>query len=163
MQEIWKDIPQFEGRYKVSSYGRIMSLNFRMTGKIQELKPRKNVKGYTKVILSGGKNYFVHQLVAIAFLGHTPNGNTLEVDHINENKSDNRLENLRILTARKNSTLCSYARKNGLPVGVTLLKRTGRYWSRISINRKQINLGSFTTSEEAGQAYQNKLKELNLC
>jgi len=163
MQEIWKDIPQFEGRYKVSSYGRIMSLNFKRSGKSQELKPRKNSKGYTKVLLPGGKNFYVHQLVAMAFLGHTPNGNTLEVDHINENKSDNRLENLRILTTRENTSICSYATKNGLPVGVNFRKNRGKFRSSIQINGKQTSLGSFTTSEEAGQVYQNKLKELNLC
>jgi hypothetical protein len=163
MQEIWKDIPQFEGKYQASSLGRIMSLNYLRTGKSKELKPRKNAKGYTKVILPGGKNFYVHQLVAMAFLGHTPNGNTLEVDHINENKSDNRLSNLRILTTRENVSVSSYATKNGLPVGVDFRKTRGKFRSSIQINGKQTSLGSFNTSEEAGQAYQNKLKELNLC
>ena len=140
-----------------------MSLNYKRSGNPKELKPRKNAKGYLKVLLPGGKNYFVHQLVAMAFLGHIPNGNTLEVDHKNEDKSDNRLENLRILTTRENSSICSYARKNGLPVGVDFRKNRGKFRATIQINGKQTSLGSFTTSEEAGQAYQNKLKELNLC
>jgi hypothetical protein len=163
MQEIWKDIPQYEGRYKASSFGRIMSLNFKRTGKPGILNPRRNAKGYLKVLLPGGKNFYVHQLVAMAFLGHVPNGNTLEVDHINENTSDNRLENLRILTTRENTSICSYATRNGLPVGVDFRKNRGKFRATIQINGKQTSLGSFTTSEEAGQAYQNKLKELNLC
>ena len=61
-----------------------------------------SAQGYERVTvkdLNGGyKCYGVHQLVAMAFLDHVPNGHTLVVDHINDVKSDNRLSNLQLIT-----------------------------------------------------------------
>ena len=47
--------------------------------------------------------YKVHQLVAMAFLQHVPDGMNLVIDHINGDKQDNRVENLRIVTQKKNT------------------------------------------------------------
>lgn len=94
-KEIWRDIPGFEKKYQVSNMGRVKSLNYRHTGKIQILKPGKNTKGYSYVNLcKDGKpqSYQVHRLVAQAFL---PNPNNLsQVNHINEIKTDNRVDNI---------------------------------------------------------------------
>lgn len=96
--EIWKDITDYEGLYLISDLGNIR--NFR-TGRI--LKKQRNTRGYHKVNLSkNGKlqTVYVHKLVANHFLSN-PNG-LLEVNHINENKLDNRVENLEWCTRSYN-------------------------------------------------------------
>lgn len=93
--EEWRDVVGYEGLYKVSSLGRVKSLNYRNTGKEQILKPYKNNYGYLIVNLSkGGKERraLIHRLVAHAFI---PNPYNLQfVNHKDENKLNNCVENL---------------------------------------------------------------------
>ena len=98
--EIWKDIKGYEGKYQVSSEGRIWSI-----GRQKVLKPQTGRHGYKHVTLiaKNGKKVteLIHRLVALTFL---PNEDNLpQVDHINEDKSDNRACNLRWVTAKENS------------------------------------------------------------
>ena len=99
MKEIWKSVPGYEGLYKISSKGNLLSLR---NNKL--LHPSKE-HGYLKTSLrKDGKQrkFSIHQLIAMAFLGHTPCKSKLVVDHINEDKSDNRVENLQIITNKEN-------------------------------------------------------------
>ena len=93
--EIWKDVKGYEGLYQVSNKGRIKSLNYRRTGKEGILQHSLDSYGYLKVTLhkNGKQKYFrIHRLVAEAFI---PNVNDLpEVNHIDENKENNHVENL---------------------------------------------------------------------
>lgn len=84
--------------YEVSTEGRVRSLNYRKTGEIKILKPseaRKKYGGYLVVTMYKNgkpKTVFIHRIVACTFI---PNPNGLkEINHINENKHDNRVENL---------------------------------------------------------------------
>ena len=110
--EIWKDIPEYEGLYQVSNLGRVKSLErFRkgkndsslpINEKIKKLVISRN--GYYRVILfkeSIGKWHLIHRLVYEAFNGSIPEG--LQVNHLNEIKSDNRLENLNLMTPKENT------------------------------------------------------------
>lgn len=100
--EIWKDIPGYEG-YMVSDQGEVKSLNYRHTGKEQILIPVKNRDGYLRVGLCKDgkrKDCYVSLLVWEAFNGPIPEG--YEVNHINENKEDNRLDNLNLMTRKEN-------------------------------------------------------------
>lgn len=157
---IWAAIPGFE-KYEVSTCGRVRSLNFRKSGKVKEMRARIN-RNYLALKLSKNgtaKVFYVHQLVAMAFLGHVPNGNSLEVDHIDNNKFNNRLENLQILTTRANITK-STAQKRDLPTGVTYDKARNMFRARIAINGKQEFLGRYKTAAEASEAYQKALIEI---
>lgn len=91
--EKWKPVFGYEGLYEVSDLGRVRS---KYSGEWKVLKPAKNHNGYLFVNLkrdSRQKNFYLHRLVADAFI---PNDNIFntEVNHINEIKSDNRASNL---------------------------------------------------------------------
>jgi len=155
--EIWKAIPGYED-YEVSDEGNVRSLNYNHTGKVRGLKPRIVKKYYRVGLYKRGKNkwFHVHQLVAMAFLSHIPDGNNLLVDHIDENKLNNKLPNLRIATHRFNIS----RQERDLPTGVSWNKRAKKYRAQIQINGKKKNLGSFLTPEEASEAYQKALASL---
>lgn len=93
--EIWKDIEGYEGLYQISNLGRVKSLNYNRTNQEKILKQIKDRGGYFKVNLwknGNQKTYQVHRLVANAFIDNPNNHPT--VNHINEDKTDNRVYNL---------------------------------------------------------------------
>lgn len=95
MEEIWKDIEGYEGKYQVSNTGKVRSLNFNNSHKIQELKQKINRYGYYEVKLSKNnktKDFLVSTLVAKAFISNK--NIDKEVMHIGDTK-DNNIENLR--------------------------------------------------------------------
>lgn len=99
MEEIWKDVDGFEGLYLISTYGRVKSL---ITDKI--LKPVISSNKYFQVFLrKDGKtyNFLIHRLMCMNFI---PNPNSLpQVNHIDYNRSNNRLDNLEWCTSRYNN------------------------------------------------------------
>lgn len=106
MREIWKNIADCNGRYKVSNLGRVMSEGIDSRGhnrRMKILKPKNDGWGYLYVGLRvNGKtiNKKIHVLVADAFIGTRING--MQIDHIDGNKSNNCIENLRIVTRYEN-------------------------------------------------------------
>ena len=98
--EIWEDVRGYEGLYKVSSMGKVKSLKW---GKERILRPEKNNKGYLRVTLcKDGKNkrFYVHRLVAEAFI---PNPNNLPcINHKDENPLNCNVENLEWCTQKEN-------------------------------------------------------------
>lgn len=158
MEEEWKIIPGYED-YMVSNIGSVKSLKH---GKERILKPRKSSKGYLRVTLCNvsQKTIFIHQLVAMAFLGHKLNGYTNIIDHINNNRLDNRVENLQITTNREN---CSKDRKNKTSIytGVHFHKQSKKWASHIWIVNEQVHLGYFDNEIEAYNAYLTKLNEID--
>lgn len=166
-EEIWKDISGYEGYYQVSNLGRIKSLDRKEWMSINNcfkirkgriLKQTSDKDGYLFVTLS--KNSIsntakIHQYVAIAFLGHKPDGFKIVVDHINHNKKDNRLKNLRLITSRENTTF-DHIPSTSKYVGVFL---SGKKWrASIVYNGKHCNIGSFKEEEDAAKAYKEALE-----
>lgn len=115
MDEIWKDIPGYEGEYQASNLGRIKSLCRKVQGingytkkpflrTVPEriLKPGRycNSKHVSVVLRRNGIGKPVHQLIMKTFVGEPPE--EMEVLHINGNPTDNRLENLRYGTRTEN-------------------------------------------------------------
>lgn len=98
--EIWKDIPGYDGKYQVSNYGRVRSTGFDKWHPGRILKLSKVKKGYLRACLLG-KFYLVHRLVWEAFNGPIPAG--MQVNHIDEDKTNNRLDNLNLMTPKENS------------------------------------------------------------
>lgn len=101
MMENWKDIEGYDGDYQVSSLGRIKSFK---NGKEKILKLQKQKTGYLTINLCKNgkmKNSRINRLVAEAFI---PNPENLpEVDHINSDKTDNRVENLQWISHVENN------------------------------------------------------------
>ena len=160
-----------ETNVEVTKCGRVRRLkkdwvNYKTSAKLGEIDFDKlliTIDGYRQVGIQikylKKKTIRIHQLVASAFLGYKFEGHKLVVDHIDSNKLNNHIDNLRIITQRENVSK-EKAIKSGLPVGVCFCKRTKKYLSSITINKKQIHLGYFSTPEEASNAYQNKLKTI---
>ena len=111
--EIWRPVLGFEDKYEVSNMGRVKSLSYLRTGKSKILVSRKTVNGYLKVSLwSKNKEhqFAIHRLVYEAFIGKLPKWSPkmkgdvrMEVNHINEIKTDNRLDNLELVTCTENN------------------------------------------------------------
>jgi len=165
-KEIWKSVPNYEGIYEVSNTGKIKSLERRVkkTSIVREsmLKPHLHNGRYLRVSLSKKnkrKFYRVHQLVAMAFLGHKPCKYEKVVDHIDNNPLNNNLKNLQIISHRQN---CSKDKKNYTSkyVGVNWCSFYKKWRSRIYHNGKTIFLGYFKDEYQAHLAYQKKLKSL---
>lgn len=100
IQEEWKPVRGYIGLYDASNFGRIRSLKF---GKVKILKPFGK-KDYLRIELNKDgkrKRYSVHRLVYEAFNGEIPEG--MQVNHINEIKTDNSLWNLNLMTPKENS------------------------------------------------------------
>jgi len=104
--EIWRDIEGFGGLYQVSNMGRVISLH--KTPFILELKYYIGTHGYYEVTLYDklGKNekFLIHQLVAGAFIPNPNPGKFKIINHKNEIKTDNRVENLEWCDAKYNTT-----------------------------------------------------------
>lgn len=165
--EIWVDIPDYEGLYQISSLGRVKSL--------QRVIERGNGKKYTvsekmlKHSLRNGypivqlykdkkrKTMKIHKIMQRAFkIGDVD----LHIDHIDRNRQNNHLSNLRAVSQRQNTQ--NMSKKSNLPVGVDFHKPTGKYRAHIRIEGKQKYLGVFKTSDKASEAYQKALKQNNL-
>ena len=106
IKETWLPIKGFEGLYEVSNLGHVRSLNYKNTGAVGELKLSYNpTTGYMYVTLrknNMGISKLVHRLVAETFL---PNPNNLEqVDHINSDRTDNKLSNIRWVSRKFNNS-----------------------------------------------------------
>lgn len=156
--EVWKDVKGYEGVYQVSDLGRVKSLNYNRSNKEGFLKTHLNKGGYYGVSLCAKKRIDIqlHQLVAIVFLGHKRCGHKLVVNHKNFIKTDNRVENLEIVSARENSNR-KHIKSSSQFTGVCWMKSNKKWSSSIHINGVKKLLGVFDNEVEASEYYENAL------
>ena len=112
----------------------------------------KDWQGYIRLNIKNQK-YFVQRLAWVYVNGSIPEG--MEIDHINEDKSDNRLCNLRLATPSKNR-----ANKKKIK-GFYYHKGSGKWNARININKKQHHIGSFDCPLMARLAYEDAAKQIH--
>jgi len=157
--EEWRDIPGYEGLYKVSDLGNVLSVR-----RDRMLKPGLS-HGYRTVVLcdeAKRSTTKVHQLVAMAFLKHKRCGMTKVVDHIDGDKENNKLSNLQILSHRGNIQKADRKNKSSKFTGVTFHKGRQMYRAYIDVSKKNIHLGFYESEVEASKAYQDAIKKYNL-
>ena len=110
--DIWKDIEGYEGKYQVSNLGNVKSLGNNKSRKEKILRLRKDGGNYLTVVLCKNgehKTCKLHRLVANAFLPKI-DGKT-HVDHIDGNRQNNNIDNLRWCTSKENNNF-DLARKH---------------------------------------------------
>lgn len=169
MEEVWKSISGYEGLYEISNYGKVKSLErtspmprngILQTRRRRELilKPNIDKDGYLSYCLykNGGiKRLRANKLVWINFKGVIENG--LLVDHVNDIKSDNHLDNLQLLNNRENVSK-GLRKTKSLPIGVGY--KDGRYVARITTKGKTKFLGSSLDVGAAEKLYLDALADL---
>lgn len=122
MDEIWKDVVGFEGRYMVSNFGNVKSLRYRGHNEEKIMRTVRHHSGYSIITLGKKprKNYSVHILVAEAFVDNPCK--KPYINHIDGNKSNNRADNLEWVTAKENT---QHAIRTGLRDPYNIPRRYG--------------------------------------
>lgn len=140
-----------------------------LTGELYWRVPRRNrkmglragcVKGRYRYITIDGVNYLEHRVIWAMVHGGIPGG--LEIDHINRDRYDNRLENLRLVSRRENVLNSGVAGSDCLKYpGVTRSNTPGKWVAGLHINSNRVNIGTYTTEEKAYNAYCQAVIEYN--
>lgn len=152
--EQWKEIQGFGGRYAVSTAGRVYS------GFVGDILTGGVVRGYRTVNLSKNgqtTTYYVHRLVAAAFI---PNPDNLPiVNHIDENKTNNNVENLEWVTYQENTlhSLNNCKKQEGQ-------KKRGRKGKKVNQYTKEgVFIQSWNSGTEAAKALNIPQSSISLC
>ena len=149
-REIWKSISGI-GNYEVSNFGRV-----RNTTTLRILKPGDNGHGYSHVVLcecGKRKTITVHKLVAQEWL-QNPDGK-LCIDHIDSNRANNHVENLRFATHSENNRNAkkTASKTSSVYKGVYLHKLANKWAAYIDIRGVRTHLGLFKDEREAAEVY----------
>lgn len=163
--EIWKDVVGYEGFYKISSKGNVLSVE-RMVNhpkggkKINRSKLLSKIldnHGYLNVHLSKNnikQNKRVHVLVAESFMNHSVNRKFV-IDHVDNDKKNNSLYNLQIIKQQVNNTKDRKRKCRFTGVSVS-----GNKWRACSaINKKKTHIGLFPCELSAAFAYNNYIRQ----
>ncbi len=168
--EIWKDITGYEGKYKISSLGRVKSLErldsigrrVKESILIPIISGRKKCEYYSVGLHKGDKKKVVkiHILVAMEFLGYKPdNTNVLVVNHKDLDKLNNNLYNLEIISNRENCNK-KHIKHSSIYTGVHFYKRDLKWKAQIQVNGKIKYLGMFDKEIDASNAYELALTKI---
>ena len=136
---VWKsrsDAPRWNGKYAGKLAGRIDNHGYRQIG-------------------LGGKFYRAHRLAWLYVHGEWPSA----IDHIDGNRRNNAISNLRLATIRQNRANTGCRGRSGLK-GAFWVSHIGKWRARISIKGKKKHIGVFGTAEEASRAYDAAAQEV---
>jgi hypothetical protein len=163
-KEVWKEVVEFADSYEVSNKGNVRSVDrvvirsngrpITVNGKDISIMPDKD--GYSIVQLyKDGRRYVrkVHRMVYEAFVGEL--SKDLVIDHRDNDKSINSVENLQQVTNRFN---VSKDRKRSLPTGVYLNANGGGFKVQFQANNVSVYIGTYSTIKSANKAYKDALK-----
>jgi hypothetical protein len=163
MQEIWKDIPNYEGIYQVSNFGNFKSYerivfynNKKAIRKSKILNLRESKAGYLYTVFSVNKERKTikpHRIVAKVFVDNPLNKPC--VNHINGIKTDNRVENLEWVTHSENT---KHAFNNGLKKGISGEKS---HYSKIKLNDVFDIRNSNLSTKELSEKYKISQSQIN--
>lgn len=170
MKEIWKPIKDYEGFYEVSNHGQVRSLDrvimrsngCKCTVSNRILKPIINTCGYLYGNLCKPgfhKKFLVNRLVGLAFIDTNWK---FDFDHIDRNKLNNHMTNLRPATRSQNQANSKIRKGTSKFKGVRFKNdqyRNKPWEAQIKINQKNIHLGYFETEKEAALAYNEAAKK----
>jgi hypothetical protein len=151
MEEEWEDVIGYEGDYRISNQGRVMSLKH---GNTRIMKLRENRTGY--VIIGWYKNKrhktsMISRLVAQHFLPDWDE--SLQVDHINGVRAENHIDNLRMVTNAQNLRSFQKVRGKSKFRGVSWNKSVKKWIARIMLDGKRKHLGCFNDEAAAARAW----------
>lgn len=122
MDEIWKSIPEYEGIYEVSSFGRVKRVLATRGATAGRILCSATSHGYYSIRLSKNdvqKTYFIHQLVLSAFCGPS----NLNCNHKNGNRKDNRIENLEYVAQQENRLHSLYVLKEKRSIDASIARQ----------------------------------------
>jgi hypothetical protein len=164
--EEWRDVVGYEGYYQVSDRGRVKGLErIDSRGRLREervLKPLLHYKGYRTIHLHKDghcKTVKLHRAVASAFLEDF--SDKKQVDHIDGDRSNNMVENLRMATNSENKA--NMKKISGLSSkykGVYWHKATGKWCAAVKKDGRPIHIGTFCNEVDAARAYDEKVVNL---
>ena len=169
--EIWKDIENYEGTYQISNFGHVKSLpheiGHRYVGQTRTthgkiMSPTDNGNGYKIVGLKHGgkrKNFYIHRLVAAAFIDNPDNKNY--VNHIDFNKANNNSCNLEWCTQKEN---IAFSRLHMCKPKNVVKSKTHQKYIYLRKNKFRVAIPNifdrcYTTLDEAIQARDSVLFE----
>ena len=150
-EEEWKDVIGYEGMYRISNQGRVISLKH---GKTRIMKPWRKGKGYVAVGLQKNKrlkHFYISRLVAQHFLPDWDK--SLQVDHINGVRAENHIDNLRMVTNAQNLRSFQKVRGKSKFRGVSWNKSVKKWIARIMLDGKRKHLGCFNDEAAAARAW----------
>jgi hypothetical protein len=144
MEEIWKDVVGYEGLYQVSNLGNFKSYYF---NKEKCIKNTINTNGYLAINLykdKKAKRFLVHQIIYLSFKNIASNRKYV-IDHIDNNKLNNQLNNLQLVTNRYNSVKDKKSKSKEYDIYLN-----GKsYLIRMRINNRKYSIGTYKKIEDA--------------
>jgi hypothetical protein len=105
-----------------------------------------NCKNNYYILQINHKRFLVHRIIAMVYLGLDISNTKIEVDHIDRCRTNNHIDNLRIVSHKENAF-------NTNSKGYSWHKQHKKWYARITLNRKCINIGLFMNEEDARNAY----------